>query len=144
MRAKPLVQTADETTWVLVFDTGDEAVAGLTDFASQHSITAAHFTAVGAFSAATLGYFNWETKEYEPVSVAEQSEVVTLMGDIAIESGKPKIHAHASLAKRGGVMIGGHLLEGHVRPTLEVVLTQSPEHLERQFDPQSGIALIRL
>jgi predicted DNA-binding protein with PD1-like motif len=41
-------------------------------------------------------------------------------------------------------MVGGHLLEGHVRPTLEVILTQSPGHLERQFDEQSGTALIRL
>ena len=46
--------------------------------------------------------------------------------------------------KRGGAMVGGHLLAGHVRPTLEVVLMQSPANLRREFDPESGIALIRL
>ena len=41
-------------------------------------------------------------------------------------------------------MSGGHLLEGHVRPTLEVILTESPKHLERHFDEKAGIPLIRV
>ena len=37
---------------------------------------------------------------------------------------------------------GGHLLEAHVRPTLEVLLTESPAHLRRRHDPESGLSLI--
>lgn len=143
MRAKVLSDAPGEETWVLIFDTGDEVVATLTRFAAEQKITAASFTAIGAFSNATLGYFDWETKKYEPVSVAEQAEVVTLLGDITLDDGKPKVHAHASLARRGGAMVGGHLMNAGVRPTLEVILTKSPKHLERQFDPAAGIALIR-
>jgi len=66
------------------------------------------------------------------------------MGDIALENDQPKVHAHAVLARRGGVTVGGHLMEGNVRPTLEVVLHQSPKHLERRYDEASGIALIRI
>jgi predicted DNA-binding protein with PD1-like motif len=40
-------------------------------------------------------------------------------------------------------MVGGHLMNAYVRPTLEVVLRKSPKHLERRFDPAAGIALIR-
>jgi predicted DNA-binding protein with PD1-like motif len=36
------------------------------------------------------------------------------------------------------------LLEGHVRPTLEVVVTETPAHLHRRFDPDAGLALIRM
>jgi predicted DNA-binding protein with PD1-like motif len=35
-------------------------------------------------------------------------------------------------------------MRAEVRPTLEVVLTESPGHLRRVFDPSSGLALIRL
>ena len=143
MRAKALADAPGEGTWVLILDTGDEVVATLTKFATEQNITAASFTAIGAFSNATLGYFDWESKKYEPVSVAEQAEVVTLLGDIALQDGKPKVHAHASLARRGGAMVGGHVMNAYVRPTLEVVLSRSPKHLERRFDPASGIALIR-
>jgi len=119
-------------------------MSGLLAFARQQSIQAAHFTAIGAFSKAVLGYFDWEKKEYLHIPVDEQVEVVSLIGDIALEKGEPKVHAHSVLGKRGGITAGGHLLEGHVRPTLEVVLTKSPAHLARAFDPESGIALIKI
>lgn len=144
MRSKLLVETGAEKSWVIVFDIGGEAMHGLLDFAVHQKITAAHFTAIGAFSRAELGYFDWQTKKYESIPVDEQVEVVTIIGDIALEDAKPKVHAHAVLAKRGGVTVSGHLMEGHVRPTLEVVLTQAPKNLERRFDATSGIALIKL
>lgn len=144
MKSKLLIETETEKTWVAVFDTGDEAMASLLSFAREQRITAASFTAIGAFSQAMLGFFDWQLKEYNRIPVNEQVEVVSLVGDIAVEGQEPKIHAHAVLAKRWGITAGGHLLEGHVRPTLEVVLRQTPKHLERKFDPASGIALIRV
>jgi uncharacterized protein len=144
MKTKLLDDLQVQKTWAIVFDSGEEAMAGLTAFASSESIKSAHLTAIGAFSRATLGYFDWETKKYIRIPVGEQVEVVTLLGDIALEEGKPKVHAHAILGKNGGVTVGGHFLEGYVRPTLEVILTESPKHLERRFDAQSGIALIRI
>jgi predicted DNA-binding protein with PD1-like motif len=71
-------------------------------------------------------------------------EVLSLIGDIALEQGRPKIHAHMVVGKSDGTAHGGHLLEAHVRPTLEVILVESPRHLWRQYDPKSGIALIDL
>lgn len=144
MKSKLLNESQSEKSWVIIFDAGEEAMSGLLEFARAQSITAAHFTAIGAFSSAVLGYFDWQTKKYSRIPVDEQVEVVTLMGDIAVEEDKPKVHAHATLAKRGGVTVGGHLLEGHVRPTLEVVLTQAPKYLQRKFDEKSGIALIQI
>lgn len=144
MKSKLLVDTEAEKTWAIIFETGEEAMAGLVAFAEKQSIESAHFTAIGAFSRAVLGYFDWETKQYARIPVDEQAEVITLLGDIAVEDGKPKVHAHAALAKRGGVTVGGHFIEGHVRPTLEVMLSRTPATLERKFDPASGIALIRI
>ncbi len=143
MKSKQLPGT-EQKSYVLIFNSGDEVMAGLTSFARDKHLTAGHLTGIGAFSTVALGYFDWESKRYLPIEVNEQVEVVSLIGDVAMEKGEPKIHAHMAVAKRGGVMVGGHLLAGHVRPTLEVVLMESPAHLQRQFDPESGIALIRL
>jgi predicted DNA-binding protein with PD1-like motif len=142
MRVK-LLNENGERSFALVFDTGEEPVALLTRFAEAHSIGAASFTAIGAFSEAVVGYFDWEKKDYLRTRVAEQVEVLALIGDIALAEGKPKIHAHVVLGKRDAAAVGGHLLEARVRPTLEVVLTESPTHLARHHDPQSGLALIR-
>jgi len=141
MRSK-ILNDGDERTIALVFDSGDEAMATLARFADEHGITAARLTAIGAFSRAVLGYFDWQRKDYERIPVHEQVEVVALVGDVALEDGRPKIHAHVVLGRRDGSTCGGHLLEGHVRPTLEVMLVQSPAHLARTADAESGLALI--
>ena len=133
-----------QRTYLLVFETGDEPVGLLTRFAMERNIGAASFTAIGAFSEALLGYFDWEKKDYLKNRIDEQVEVLSLAGDIALADGKPKVHAHAVLGKRDAAAVGGHLLQARVRPTLEVVLVQSPAHLERRHDPESGLALIRV
>lgn len=129
---------------VLIFETGDEVVSTLTAFARKHHIAAGHFTAIGAFSDAGLGYFDLHTKDYLKNPVNEQVEVVSLIGDIALDNGEPKVHAHVVVGKKNGAALGGHLLEAHVRPTLELVLHDSGEELKRKFDPESGLALIDL
>jgi predicted DNA-binding protein with PD1-like motif len=76
--------------------------------------------------------------------VPEQVEVVSLVGDVALgEDGGPKVHAHAVLGRSDGSALGGHLLEARVRPTLEVILTELPGHLQRRHDRESGLGLIR-
>ena len=141
MRSQVLTRD-EETTHVLVFQTGDEVVSTLEAFAREHEITAARFTAIGAFSEAKLGYFDWERKEYEEIPLAEQVEVLTLAGDVALKDGQPSVHAHAVLGKRDATAHGGHLLEARVRPTLELVLVESPAHLRKEHDSETGLALI--
>ena len=143
MRAKVLDEVG-ERTWALVFDVGDEVVSRLSQFASLHQLTAARFTAIGAFSEATLGYFDAKKKAYEKIPVREQVEVLSLIGDVALDGGQPKIHAHVVVGKRDGSAYGGHLLEARVRPTLEVMLVESPARLARVYDPDSGLALIEI
>jgi predicted DNA-binding protein with PD1-like motif len=141
MRTKLLNQNG-ERVFAVIFETGDEPVAGLTRFAEEQRLGASAFTAIGAFSEATLGYFDWEKKDYERIPVKEQVEVLALVGDVALQEGKPKLHAHVVLGRRDGSACGGHLLAARVRPTLEVIVTESPVHLRRKHDPVTGLALI--
>ena len=144
MKSKLIHEQAGEKTYALIFDTGDEAMSGLTDFATQNNFGAATLTAIGAFQDVVLGYFDWETKDYKKIPVREQVEVLSLIGDVALENDKPKVHAHVVVGRSDGSTRGGHLLEGHVRPTLEVIVIESPVHLRKQFDECSGLALIRI
>lgn len=137
------LRDAEERSWALVFETGDAVMEGLRGFAEEHGLRGAHFTAIGAFQEATLLYFDWETKEYQEIPIREQVEVLTLAGNIADKGGEPKVHAHVVLGTREGNARGGHLKEARVRPTLEVILTEEPEHLRRVHDEETGLALIR-
>jgi predicted DNA-binding protein with PD1-like motif len=144
MKSKLIHENAGEKTYALIFDTGDDAVEGLADFARKNDLGAAHFTAIGAFQDVVLGYFDWDEKLYKKIPVGEQVEVLSLIGDVAIGDGGPQVHAHVVVGRHDGSTLGGHLVAGHVRPTLEVILTESPAHLRKQVDRETGLALIRI
>jgi predicted DNA-binding protein with PD1-like motif len=140
-----LLHDHGEKTFAVILDTGDETAGRLLAFAREQRLAGSHFTAIGAFSDVTLGYFDWQKKDYKKIPVREQVEVLSLVGDIALdEDGQPKVHAHVVVGRSDGTTLGGHLLEAHVRPTLEVIVVEAPGHLRRRFDPESRLALIRL
>jgi predicted DNA-binding protein with PD1-like motif len=143
MKAK-LVTDGAERTFVLVFDSGDEAVAELTAFATRQQLAGGHLTGIGAFQSAVLGFFDWNMKDYRKITIEEQVEVLSLVGDVALKDDKPSVHAHVVLGKADGTAHGGHLLSAHVRPTLEVVLVESPARLRRIYDAATRLALIDL
>lgn len=132
-----------ERTFMLVFATGDELLQGLTEFAEQQHIAAARVTGLGAISHATLGWLDLGKKAYKPIVIPDQVEVTSMVGDIAELNGKPSVHLHLTVAHQDGSVSGGHLIEAFTRPTLEVIVTEYPKGLQKQFDPEIGMALIR-
>jgi predicted DNA-binding protein with PD1-like motif len=145
MKSKLVHEAHGQRTFVVVLATGDEVRGCLRRLAEEERLSAAQVTAIGAFQRATLRFFDWETKAYQPIPVEEQVEVVSLNGDIALDQeGRPKLHLHAVLGRRDGAAMGGDLEDGVVRPTLEVIVTESPAHLRRAEDPETGLALIRI
>jgi predicted DNA-binding protein with PD1-like motif len=145
MQTKLLHNDNDKRTFVVILKTGDEVMSSLQEFAVKERIGGAQITAIGALSGAKLAYFDWDTKQYLPIPVGEQVEVASLIGDIAIGlDQKPSVHVHAVLGRRDGTALAGHLLEARVRPTLEIIVTESPAHLCKTKDAESGLALIRM
>ncbi|MGI8577948.1 MAG: PPC domain-containing DNA-binding protein [Nocardioidaceae bacterium] len=138
-----LIDSATQT-YVVVLDVGDEAFGQLSDFAREQELTAAQVTAIGAFERATVGWFYRQAKQYRPIQVDEQCEVLSLLGDVALGPDGPQLHLHAVLGLRDGTARGGHLLEGHVWPTLEVIIRETPAELRKTDRPDIGLALIDL
>jgi predicted DNA-binding protein with PD1-like motif len=142
MKAALLHEHGGERTFVVVLDRGDEAMNSLTVFAAEQQLNAARFTAIGAFSRGVVAFFDWNTKSYRNISIDEQVEVLSLVGDISLDNDQPKVHAHVVLGKADATAHGGHLVEGQVRPTLEIVITEAPGYLRRRHDPETGLSLI--
>jgi predicted DNA-binding protein with PD1-like motif len=140
-----LIDSGQEKTFVLVFSAGEEVMAGLLRFATDQTLPGAHFTAIGAFERVTLEFFTPQKKDYKKIPIEEQVELMSLVGNIARDHrGEPMVHAHVVVGKSDRTAHGGHLLDGHVRPTLEVVLVESARHLCRTMHPELGAALLDL
>ncbi len=141
MKAK-LLQVQPPRTYVIIFDKEEEFITSLTAFAADQALEGSHFTAIGGFCDVTLGYFDRERKDYRRIPLDEQVEVLSLVGNIAEDQGRPKVHAHVVVGKSDGTAWGGHVLEAHVWPTLELVVEDEPEYLRRRTDPATGLALV--
>jgi uncharacterized protein len=144
MQHKRLHESGGQRTYAVVLETGEEVMDCLSRFMTEEHIFAAQLTAIGALSDLVLLYFDWEKKSYLRISVREQVEVASLIGDVAqAPSGEAALHIHLVVGKRDGTAMAGHLAEAHVRPTLEAIVTESPAHLRKKKDPEAGLALIR-
>ena len=143
MQSKLVSKPGETRVWIAVLEAGEEAKQSLLEIAKKEKIEDASFVALGAFAKATVAYFDWQEKKYRDIPVDEQVEVISLIGDIVPdEKGRPSLHAHTVLGRRDGSTRGGHLQEGHVRPTLEITITETPAHLTRRKHPDLGVALI--
>jgi hypothetical protein len=139
-----IIEDADVVTYVTVCDPGDEAVSALAQFARDEDLEASEITGVGAFERAVVGWFDRAAKQYRRIPVDEQCEVLSLIGDVAVGQDGPVIHVHVVLGLADGTTRGGHLLEGHVFPTLETVVREAPAELRKVMRPEIGLALIDL
>jgi uncharacterized protein len=142
MQWRELSRGEQGRTVVLVFASGDEVMGTLARWCREQAIGAARFTAIGALSDVTLGWFDWQTKSYREIPIDEQVEVLTLAGDVALQDDEATVHAHVVVGRSDGTAHGGHLMRAHVRPTLELILDETPAHLRKRHDRQSGLALI--
>jgi predicted DNA-binding protein with PD1-like motif len=128
--------------YAVIFYQGDEAFSGLLEFAEKYHVTSAHFTAIGAVSSATLGWFDPQRKMYKKIPIEGQHEVIGMSGNIALYQGKPVVHTHMLVGDSDGTTRGGHVLAAYVSPTLEVMVTVDPIAMQKRFDPDTDLTLI--
>jgi uncharacterized protein len=163
MQVKELA-TRPSRVFAVVMTKGERVAEGLERFAGETGVDAAALSAVGAVSQATLGFFDPVARDYLRIAVPVQAEVVSFQGDITrAEAGaagnedraapsedpdgsvsRRTVHVHVVVSRSDGSTVGGHLLEATVNPTLEVIVTESPAHLRRRYDPETGLALVDL
>lgn len=142
MKTRLLHEDRGTRTYLLVMDSGDEACAEITGFARDRGIRAASLTAIGAVEHASLGVYERELGTYRFRHFDEQLEIASFIGDIAIGPDGPVLHAHAVLGGRDCTAFAGHVESLRVHPTMEITLTESPAHLVKQVDPDTGLVLI--
>src|ERR1043166_9890773 len=139
MKSKLLHDENGPKTFALVFDKDEEVKESLLRFAAEIGLRGAQLIAIGAFSEVTLGFFDRKTKSYQEIPVKEQVEVLSFAGNIAEKDGDPMLHAHVVVGKRDGTAHGGHFLNGRVWPTMEMVVRETPAHLRREKDEETGL-----
>ena len=144
MKTALLHQVNGLRTFALVMDKGDDPVERIVDFAAVEEVDGAGLTGIGACRSVMLGYFDPTIAHYRSTRFDEQLEILSLVGDIATNDDELALHAHIVLGRKDSSTIGGHLQKADVFPTMEVIVTETPAHLCKRIDPETGLALIAL
>ena len=142
MKVRLLSENGGVKSYAIILAKGDEVMSGLTDFARQNKVASASFTAIGAFSHATVAWFDDARKEFRLIPIKQQVELVSMIGDIALVNDQPAVHTHVALASSDGTVRGGHVINAFVFPTLELFMTVYPTALHKQLDDATGLKLI--
>jgi uncharacterized protein len=142
MKVRLLSENGGAKNYAIILAKGDEVMSGLTDFARQNKVTSASFTAIGAFSHATVAWFDDGRKEFKMIPIEQQVELVSMIGDIALVNDQPVVHTHVSVASSDGTVRGGHVINAFVFPTLELFMTVYPTPLHKESDKATGLKLI--
>lgn len=131
------------TTEILRFQRGEEFVTVLLKYCEQNNIQSAWFQGLGAGSAIEFSYYDFEKKEYVKRELNEDFEINNVTGNVAQLNGKPVTHCHISISGKDYMGMGGHVFKLTISGTLEVNLTKLDKPMEREFDEETGLNLLK-
>ena len=130
-------------SWVIVLRRNEKVIESLKKFVGKNDIKSGYFNAVGAVSSVVLAHYNLEKKKYTTKSINKPLEIVSLMGNIAMKGTEKIIHGHIVVGTDKMELYGGHLKEATVAATCEIILNEFKETIEKHYDEDTGINLMR-
>ena len=121
-------------SYVIRLERGEKVIEKLTEFCRKEGIKSGHFSGIGGLERTEIAYYNIEDKNYHPKAFDKPPyELLSLLGNVTVSEGKLKIHAHVMIGDKEFRTFGGHLIEGTILPTCEIVFFPFDETIERKL-----------
>jgi hypothetical protein len=129
--------------YIVRLNVGEEIVESVKKFAQEQNIKFGTVTGIGAVNKAKIGLFNTETKEYQSTILEEDMEIISLAGNITEMNGEPYIHLHIALANSEHNVKAGHLNMAVISATGEIIIEAIDGYVDREFDDDIGLNLLK-
>ncbi len=124
-------------------DRGEEVVSSIEKIAKAESIKLGKVSALGALGDFTVGVYKVSEQKYYPNHFTGDFEIVSLFGTICTKEGEYYGHFHLSAGDGEGRVFGGHLNEGIISATCEMVIDIIDGQVERQVDSDTGLNIYK-
>lgn len=132
-----------ENTILARIDKGEEILEQIKVIAQKEQIKLASIQALGAIHEFTAGVFLPDEKKYISNDFFGIFEIVSLTGTISTMDGAFYCHLHISAGNEKGEVFGGHLNRAIVSATCEMVIQIINGTLDRAYDEQIGLNLLK-
>ncbi len=104
-------------------------------FLEDNGISFAYISGIGAFDWIKVGVYSPEENKYYPMDVEAEPgrvlETLALTGNSVLgPDGSYYTHLHVVVARRPNEIYGGHLIDGRVRPFLELIVIELATNID--------------
>jgi len=131
-------------TCIIRLERGEKIIETLKNFCTKNKIKCGYFFGIGALVEAELAHYIVENKKYTSKILKQPLEIVNMNGNIATMSNEVYIHCHITLSDEKMKAIAGHLKEGIISATCEIVLVNLSAAINRKYDEFTGLNLLDL
>ena len=131
------------TKYVLRLDKGEEIVESIKLFCKKENVIFGSINGIGATNDITVGLFLTEKKQYESNNFKGDFEIAPLVGNITTMNGELYLHIHVNFSDKENKSYGGHLNSAIVSATMEIVIDVFDGTIDREFDEEIGLNLLK-
>jgi len=127
---------------VIRLQKGEEIIASLRDAFERKKLKGAFFFGLGVGENLVLGYFDADKQIYIKKLFAGEYEFTSLAGNIARAGEELIVHCHVTITNSEFHAFGGHLFQGTVPATCEIIMLPLRRALRRKLDTSTGLKLL--
>ena len=131
-------------TYFIRLERGEHIIRTLKDFCAKSKIKCGYFFGIGALDEAELAHYIVENKKYTSKILKKPLEIINMTGNITIMDKEAYLHCHITLSDEKMKAIAGHLKEGRISATCEIVLVKLNATINRKHDDFIGLNLLDL
>ena len=129
-------------TFIVRLDSGERVLETLKGFCTKNSVKCGYFFGIGSLDEAELAHYIVRNKKYTFNKYRQPLEIVNLSGNITMMDNGVYLHCHIALSDVEMESIAGHLKEGVVGATVEIVVVQLDSEINRKYDEKIGLNLM--
>ena len=131
-----------ENKHIIRLDRGEKIIESIKDFCAKKNIKLGYFFGIGALDEVELAHYVVENKKYTSKVFKQPLEIVSLIGNITTLDNEVYLHCHITLGDEEMKAIVGHLKEGKIAATCEIILVKLDGEIDRKHDDFIGLNLL--
>ena len=131
-------------TYFIRLERGEKIMESLKNFCTKNKIKCGYFFGIGALGEVELAHYIVENKKYTSKAFKKPLEITNMSGNITTMNNEAYLHCHITLSDEKMKAIAGHLNEGVISATCEVVLVELNSSINRIYNEFIGLNLLDL
>jgi len=135
-------QANKQNPFMLVLQRGENIHQAILQCVTQAKLDNAAIRGIGAIENPTLAYFDLKKKQYLNQKFYGIYELLALNGDVSLDKGHKMLHLHTVIGTRKFTTLGGHLMDGSIGVTGEIMITPLTGQAVRSLNTATGLNLI--